>query len=195
MNEKPILFSTPMVQAILAGRKTMTRRIVKIQPYLFDPHGDAKTWVWKHIAGLRPYLSKEMVKHCPYGTPGDHLWVRETWAGGEDYGTIIYKASGTPLPKHTGARWHPSIHMFRRFSRITLEVTGVRVERLQEITEDDAWKEGVHELVDKKRPYIDKWGGTPAKAAFSNLWESINGKKYPWGSNPFVWVIEFSRIK
>ena len=183
--EHPILFSAPMVQAILDGRKTMTRRVLNPQPsvgaYL---HHDEKDG----IAFANP-CSFNKYKY----QVGDRLWVREAWAEGMNVPVpAIYKADKewTDIK----IKWKPSIFMHRWASRITLEITNIRVERLQDITEADAWKEGVHDFIDPKHPYIDKWGGTPAVGAFSNLWQKINGKKYPWSSNPWVWVVEFKKL-
>ena len=180
MRERPILFTAPMVRAILDDRKTMTRRAVKPQPTL--DHG----LVFEGFALGKFGAVSDSVIACPCGTIGDRLWLREAWAGGVDFGTVIYKADGTELPPYNGARWYPSIHMFRRDSRITLEITNVRVERLQEITEEDAIREGV---------VYDEINQITAVKNFMNLWEQIYGNKYPWSSNPWVWVIEFRKVK
>ncbi|MHB8109690.1 MAG: hypothetical protein ACYDHW_06630 [Syntrophorhabdaceae bacterium] len=219
MSNKPILFSGPMVRAILEGRKTMTRRVVKPQPpgwiddfgfNCFTPKGS--------ISGRGYYegeLAEKFIK-MPYH-PRDILWVRETWAlahfSTDEYDHIdaIEEYEG-PIPKEKPdkywsvaynanfddirhdqddrliKKWRPSIFMPRWASRVTLEVTGVRAERLQEITEEDARREGAEWL-----------SGTPINGtnyvrSFSDLWDSINGKEYPWSSNPWVWVIEFRRI-
>ena len=180
MRERPILFTAPMVRAILDDRKTMTRRAVKPQPTL--DHG----LVFEGIALGKFGAVSDSVIACPYGTIGDRLWLREAWAGGVDFGTVIYKADGTELPPYNGARWYPSIHMFRRDSRITLEITNVRVERLHEITEEDAEKEGVS---------FTQYTNANARLHFMELWDSIYGNKYPRSSNPWVWVIEFRKVK
>lgn len=181
MSERPILFSGPMVKAILEGRKTMTRRVVKPQPIdVVKNKGLENSWCAVRLNGAFPAV-------CPYGQVGDRLWVRETWyvENNDDY-YPYYKASEEHpeiFPK-----WRPSIFMPRWASRITLEITGVRVEKLQEITEEDAMKEGVN------------WQDTAglarftAKKLFMTLWDSINGKKYPWASNPWVWVIAFKKL-
>lgn len=186
MRERPILFSTPMVKAILEGRKTQTRRIVKPQPDEIL-HGEP---YW-NIGGFRDDWK-------PWGIKGNCLWVKETWSYATDFGNstdhIFYRASY----KNGGIyddveRWKPSIHMPRHASRITLEITNVRIERLQEITEVDAIKEGVNDLM----PFLyqsDEWQNiTPNRARFAGLWDSINDNKYSWDSNPYVWVIEFQR--
>jgi len=192
MKERPILFSGKMVRAILDGRKTTTRRIVKPQP--------DRSFTWT------AHKQCEAEYKCPYGQAGDRLWVRETWAGlSHNYESdsweqwepsylkesldfpnqLIYRADG----ENELIKWTPSIHMLRWASRITLEITNVRVERLQEITEEDAINEGCGiQLLCPDDEYFK------AKEHFCILWESINGKKYPWSSNPFVWVISFRRV-
>lgn len=180
MKERPILFSGAMVRAILEGRKTQTRRVVKPQPTITE----------SRIA------------------PGDHLWVRETWA-------YVGPGSGSDLPDcveerknpahHTprncwyaangerGIRWTPSIHMPRWASRITLEVTGVRVERVQDITVEDAEREGCDQP-DWPR-YYKGIVVFDAREAFAYLWDDINGPRgHGWERNPWVWVVEFRRL-
>jgi hypothetical protein len=186
--ETPIIFSTPMVQAILEGGKTMTRRVVKCAPY----SGSEEELPTQYIDGNIT---------CPYGQVGDKLWVRETFAvirddlfGGTRHQQ--YKAD-RPYDKYPGdwpedeakgnpdaPKWKPSIHMPKKYARIWLEITDVRVERLQSIENLDALAEGMH---------ID-WSveNNPIKQ-FQKLWDSINGKKHPWESNPWVWIIEFKK--
>ncbi len=207
MKERPILFSAPMVRALLAGTKTQTRRVVKAFD-AFDSSGDL---LWHSLP-------------CPYGEPGHRLWVRETWRhlmsgslpGRVRYG-FGYAAGGKPKwSKHTttvtGAvnaisnaqfsdkpvKWRPSIHMPRRASRITLEVTGVRIERLQAISEEDAKAEGAaHRLApggDLAGAFEDCETPINFRAHFRSLWESINGAG-SWDANPWVWVIEFRRME
>lgn len=223
MKERPILFSAPMVRAILEGRKTMTRRAVK--------NTIAESWlgVGDPGNGFSPEFVALPENHlCPYGQPGDRLWVRETWRVGawdSDYGRIAvdYAASpelgktpwldvpdddvfvrlweqstddamkaNLPLdeegsyhwePGKAPTRWRPSIFMPRWASRITLEIKNVRVERLNEISDDDAMAEGVEHFWSTPRPAV---------ANFWRLWESINGPG-SWDANPWVWVIEFKR--
>lgn len=185
MKEHPILFSTPMVQAILAGRKTMTRRVVKHHP-LIDC-GFSDTFI-KHPDN---YVAED----CPYKVRAK-IWVRETFGLLQEYDEhepIFYKADYTQEDFETQVlpKWKPSIFMPRKFSRITLEITNARVERLQEITEEDAIKEGIN--------YYLANGGKQAeemsmKVQFSQLWDSINGKKYPWSANPWVWRYELEKI-
>ncbi len=164
MKERPIMFSGEMVRAILEGRKTQTRR------------------VWK-----RPELRKadweigDSSIACPYGEVGDRLWVRETWCGGQHGMPVHYKASWTE--HEYGPAWKPSIHMPRKYSRITLEITGVRVERVQDMSVEDAINEGIG------LSSVDPLG------SFGQLWDSINAKcGYGWGVNPWVWVVEFKRV-
>ena len=192
IKERPILFSAPMVRAILDGRKTQTRRVVKRgQVFRFCPGGDlsreersrmnASAFEWESKNPAHPTMD-ELLAICPYGAPGDRLWVRETWQdiGCEDRTEYIYLASvedGYHPPT-----WRPSIHMPRAACRIVLEVVSVRVERLNEITEADAIAEG------------SQCAGVPAATtnagAFAKLWEAINGKG-SWAINPWVWVVEF----
>jgi hypothetical protein len=187
--ERPILFKTEMVKAILEGKKTQTRRVVKSQPkavgkfiengiYTYGNHGD----------------EPDDFVTCPYGQPGDRLWVRETWAAigsaaemkisemnSTWWDMIVYRADANTPVYHD---WKPSIFMPRWASRITLEITEVRVERLQDITEQDAICEGAI-----------AWAG-PGSAIedYQMIWNKINHKTYPWHSNPWVWVISFKRL-
>lgn len=184
MKDIPILFSGPMVQAILEGRKTQTRRIINPQPVDGGPYCGM-------LYGCRDYS-------CPYGAPGDRLWVRESWVTDEKYddlkpslipesAPIEYKA--TDLPFHIG-KSRPSIFMCRWMSRITLEIKDIRVERLKDLSEEDAQAEGcVNDvvLVDGGSDYK----GLYARERFMDLWNSINGKRFPWDSNPWVWAVEF----
>lgn len=203
--ERPILFSAPMIRAILAGAKTQTRRVItshkKAAPYFViyaDRDGGNHRPVYSDdgergcYTDAQGYDVEEQIQ-CPYGAPGDRLWCRETWARDEEDGAMMYRADlgheinadaweqgrieGSPR-----CRWHPSIHMPRWASRITLEVTGVRVERLQDISVDDCWAEGVTLDV-----------AVPAKTQYARLWGSINGPG-SWDANPFVWVITFAMV-
>ncbi|EOK5395677.1 hypothetical protein ACM6SP_004150 [Pseudomonas aeruginosa] len=193
MRERPILFSGPMVRAIIEGRKTVTRRVVKPQPDFLGSMTDPNTPFKTLGAGLHGQIV------CPYGQPGDRLWVRETFAvyGNEKMAAIHYRAD---RPHHVGQKgmgYKPSIHMPRWASRILLEITAVRVERLQEISEQQALAEGVKgEACDHARQAcsdIGCWGDT-AKGAFGFLWESLNGAG-SWAANPWVWVVEFKRVE
>jgi len=196
--ERPILFSGPMVRAILEGRKTQTRRVVKPQPpadhpfpqpcvndgYWWndskDDHDDVSFW---------PTYSTCLP--CPYGKPGDQLWARETHC--KYGGRFIYRADYgdlTPISDGIGGPWKPSIHMPRIASRITLEITGVRVERLQDISEADVIAEGVS----YDMPIVFKSGDDTPRGLFGELWESIHGEG-SWDLDPWVWVIEFQKVE
>lgn len=198
--ERPILFSAPMVRAILDGRKTQTRRAVKGNPInmvrlmhktqAMDGY-DEPTGEFGFCPSPR-VISKHV--RCPYGQAGDTLWVRETWSAPYRYsdmkprdcgGPCWYWADGDPS-EGDWTKPTVSIHMPRWASRISLRVTGVRCERLQDIGEEDAKAEGTQEpsLV----PYIGAcWS---ERDAFARLWESINGNG-SWAKNPWVWVISF----
>lgn len=195
MKERPILFSAPMVLALLAGTKTQTRRIVQPQPTA-EPGRDG-TWMWGHLSlgGLfaEHVFGGCMAKltPCPYGRPGDRLWVRESIrrigpaVGPEEFAASEFIADGAPT---LGDCWPwknpalPSIHCPRGLSRISLEVTCVRVERLCLISENDAKAEGC-EFGETSRP-------PSYRGAYAELWERINGAG-AWNANPWVWVIEF----
>jgi len=206
MKERPILFSAPMVRAILDSTKTQTRRVLRPQPpgsttdvmtwhHPDDERKGAHFWSWGPDPANpgRDYIQPDWAVPCPYGEPGDRLWVRETFSpvpmvwteGGVDHRSdFAYLATGDIIGCH---KWRPSIHMPRSASRITLEITGVRVERLQDISEADALAEGVSAIMDEMRR------ATP-RCDFQALWQSINGPD-SWAANPWVWVIEFKRIK
>ncbi len=180
MTERPILFQGEMVRAILDGRKTQTRRKVKLTA---DGHVQAPS---KH---LRWYPTDPgALQACRYGAPGDTLWVRETWAGHAS--GIDYAADFAVICLPQAGPWRPSIHMPRWASRITLEVKGVRIERLHDITEDDARAEGCDPVV---HPDGAVDCGT-RKTTFASLWEKINGP-FTWNDNPWVWVVSFERVK
>jgi hypothetical protein len=182
LKERPIIFSGPMVRAILDGRKTQTRRVLRRQP--------AGAWA---TPGRRA---------CPYGVPGDRLWVRETWAGpvldiinGDLGERFLYRASDSDWKDCRGrsARWRPSIHMPRSASRLLLEITDLRVQRLQDITEEDARAEGVAAHLESA--LWDGCGEIGYRAHFKDLWDRINSKRGPWESDPWVWVLNFRRMK
>ena len=201
MKERPILFSGPMVRAILEGTKTQTRRVMDRQPEskgcIAQTPADELWYLWPCV---RQNEVVDCFCKCRYGQPGDRLWVRETVAL---VPATAYRGSDgvqqTPNPddptevaiyragwdrSQPGTRWRPSIHMPRWASRITLEITGVRVERVQEISEADMYAEGLD-----RAPY-----GDPS-AGFQVLWDEINGSRgYGWASNPWVWVLEFQRV-
>lgn len=196
---KPILFNTEMVRAILEGRKAVTRRGVKPQPpatSVVRKRGCA--WDWSFWADCD---IGHMIK-LPYH-PGDILWVRETW-NGDWCDHYIYKADGGGAKAAGYAaepKWRPSIHMPREAARIFLRVTDVRVERLQDISREQAIDEGVNDPYDYQPPaWYDKHGLTNNYEidAFAGLWDSTiklaDLTLYGWEANPWVWVIEFERI-
>lgn len=200
MKERPILFSGSMIRAILDGRKTQTRRVVK--------NPDAK---------------------CPYGKVGDRLWVRETYAilnlftGNKQSGGIVFRADVGDCVQYdsyneaggfTISKWKPSIFMPRWASRITLEIVDIRMEHLRDISENDALSEGIitergiigahcaggvhcEVMGEIYFPPIAGYsnGYNLASEAFMDLWDSINGRTHPWNSNPLVWVVEFKQIE
>ena len=184
MKERPILFSTEMVKAILEGRKTQTRRVLRdTTEHRGEQYNPAYIERWKNDEGW--------AKICPYGKVGDRLWVRETFCDDciQDPvpHRVCYKANRENQPASDFCtKWKPSIFMPRWASRITLEITNIRVERVQDIGVKDALAEGVKYDVSVR-------GGDPV-SRYQDLWDSINGEKYPWSSNPWVWVIEFKRI-
>lgn len=208
IKERPILFSAPMVRAILEGRKTVTRRVVKQPPasgWVFGDEYGRITSTHRHKGKFGALIRRGVgtdfpeidIVPCPYGQPGDRLWVRETHSFVPDddepagCSAVLYAADGNQYGK-----LRPSIHMPRWASRILLEVTAVRVERLQDVSEEQAKAEGVDgEPCDHVRQSCDDIGcsGDTAKGAFSFLWESINGAG-SWDANPWVWVVEFKRI-
>lgn len=198
--ETPILFTGEMVLAILDGRKTQTRRIIKPQP---TKHPDG--FIYKgRFDSERLFVTMR----SPYGVPGDKLWVRETFGiitGKHSQrwpkGTIAYRADHGET--HGGIeydlmRWKPSIFMPRKASRINLEVVTVRVERVQDIGRDgrkakDVMAEGITDSkIEQWRKYLHP-DDAPAHT-YGVLWNSINGKTYPWESNPWVWVVEFIKL-
>lgn len=226
---KPILFNTEMVRAILDGRKACTRRLPRKQ--IEEKYLEYEEWVCAVAPPGSTWLSeKEFYEEYPPYQLGDILYVRETWCGlpvneaGHFRGHPIYyyRADGDLRPEGWRGAWQPSIHMPKEAARIWLKVTDVRVERLQEITEDGAEAEGmpdsldypvdkaycplckgegiigtvdVHSLghMDVDCPYCDSY-----RKRFENLWNSINQKSldsYGWDANPWVWVIEFERCE
>jgi hypothetical protein len=231
--ERPILFSAPMVRAVQKGIKTQTRRLINPQPtgnFLGFVHrsirsaNDPKVLRAWFQAGAGELRSREIT--CPYGAPGDRLWVRETWAAfttptyeygeadliegpvSQEEAEVVYSADGQSMPE----RWRPSIFMPRWASRILLEVTEVRVERLQDISEEDARAEGLSTV--SKDGSLWKWGipdadGLPGTdddgwpwhdwerspvAAYRRLWESIHGPG-SWDLNPWVWAVTFRKLQ
>lgn len=236
MKERPIIFSGESVRAILDGRKTQTRRVFKFRCAPYGQHQEHFEWrqvvqipdtfewiFWDHFFTDHEEFTQKAYKpgdgvKCPYGVPGDRLWVRETWAkilerewdweseelsevpfhyeyradlvaGSTDYpgSWPSCEACGNP----EAPKWKPSIHMPRLASRINLEITKIRVERLLDISDDDALAEGVtKEQVDK-----DYYNGPNPIGAYLDLWDSLNAKRgLPSIANPWVFVIEFRRI-
>lgn len=200
--EKPIIFSTPMIEAILDGRKNQTRRVIKPQQMEFAD-GTAE-----QFNSIEHYKDDDFIFKCrnfttfhasPYKV-GQILWVRETWCRGKARNgdnKVIYKAD-VETDLQSIHNWKPSIHMPKEAARIFLKVTNVRVERLQDITEEDAFKEGCIDyqckIGDGKFEDVIEFDLT-ARDAFIDLWDSLNAKRgYSWESNPWVWAIEFEKI-
>lgn len=212
MNERPILFSAPMVRAILEGRKTQTRRVCKVHAGAEPnpPHVDAALWSFSAGPDHRQF-------RCPYGIAGDRLWVREThaflWPDESGYTVdeatglerpwtarecnVEYKAdTNNPYPGDwpedqakgydEAPKWKPSIHMPRHASRILLKVVNVRVQRLQDVTRGDCMAEGC--------PFPNMADGPSPRDWYTKLWGDINGKG-SWERNPWVWVVEFKRVQ
>jgi hypothetical protein len=213
MKERPIIFSGPMVRAILEGRKTQTRRVIKPSP--------------RFPLGQKDYQGRRIWNGyiCPYAV-GDRLWVKETWRHWESGmcdcgsymchcppdGTPVYRATVNPEGDTAADEyyhpWRSPIHMSRWASRITLEITGIRVERVQGISLEDARAEGINCPVEEDMPCVrcgtctDSDRTLPishqcsAISAFAVLWDSINAKRpgAAWNDNPWVWVIEFKRV-
>ncbi|MDO9052912.1 MAG: hypothetical protein Q7U37_03135 [Gallionella sp.] len=232
MKTRPILFSGAMVRAILDGSKTQTRRVVKMPHHMqIEERDDGTQWPWMYDDAH----TSDYWMPCPYGKVGDQLWVRETYqaffedempadrpkgpqhtmgqpANKDRKSFAYYRADGEGVRNVYGEpNWRPSIHMPRKYSRIQLEITGVRVERLNDISEQDAIAEGLKgitkdgNLIKYGIPDADGYPGTddigcpwenwranPADA-YRRLWESINGAG-SWNANPWVWVIEFRMV-
>lgn len=205
MKERPILFNGPMVRAVLADDKMQTRRTNGLE-YFSRPESDPEGWWCARVVDGQAYMVYKQSPHeravrCPYGQPGDRLWVRETWAFGihaiaaqhEEDGPFVYAADGTTQGR-LGDRWRPSIHMPRHACRLVLEITRVRVERLQAINRIDAIAEGVGlnpSAADVAMTTPE--GESMPRVMFRELWEQINGAG-AWDANPWVWVVEFQRL-
>lgn len=189
MTERGMIFNGEMVRAILDGRKTQTRRIMAPQPADDIERGifpNPEAIGWK--SSLRHKHGSTTAHFCPYGKPGDRIWVRETWARyniDQNSHDIAYRAT-TPEDWPEDGRWRPSIHMPRWASRILLEITNVRVERLKSISDSDAIREGCSTA--------DMKSGDCVADVFARLWASIYGAE-SWNANPWVWVIEFKRVE
>ena len=221
IKEKPILFRAAMVRAILDGRKTQTRRLVKPQPVI---NGFSFNRASGDILCRCDYLPPSCLvqpphynhpfldgpeRLCPYGQPGDRLWVKETWQaydGGSfktpfgnartfsnnpKLGDLIEFKADKDLTK-CFISWRSPIHMPRWASRITLEVTEVRVERLQEITEEDAKAEGTEAVSMFDMPRQAVWS---CRQDFAQMWDSHNPAPFDWASNPWVWAVSFRRVE
>jgi hypothetical protein len=234
MSERPILFSAEMVRVILEGKKTQTRRKMSVQPWpdalvtvehfhptVIDRHGDMQPG--KEIFGAH-WDDGEFGLRCPYGAPGDQLWVRETWA--RHASGIDYAADFSAVSRPQAGPWRPSIFMPRPASRITLRITDVRVERLQDISEDDAraegckarpfpgpWWQGYRDLgdgemfhqqavgetapdwmIEPKQMRPTPWLDQSARDGFRSIWMGLHGPG-AWDANPWVWVLAFESVK
>lgn len=224
MNTKPMLFSGHLVRALLEGRKVQTRRPASVESL---PNG-----MITPVSGYAPRSPEEHLSYCPYGQPGDLIWVRETWASvhfsvdyesgicddiydlnGNEDGEIIYRASFGADDEDIecrGFKWRPSIHMPRWASRLTLRITNVRIERLQDISENDAASEGIEVFnedgnlwysgyMQGEESWFDSpeiWHCNDPVQAFKELWDGINYKLGKgWATNPWVWVLDFEVIK
>jgi hypothetical protein len=216
MKERPILFSTPMTKLILDGRKTQTRRVIKpkTRPWVkYFLEAGASVCDWKPWCGdgeddcmwwwLSAYHAQEPLGKCPYGQPGDRLYVREGFAhcpkDFEDTNGIIYRADNKYNGHVASYEWRPSIHMPKAATRITLEITGVRVERVQDISEEDADAEGFNgdfPLNVFPDIFYRDMGHLSIPECFGIVWDSINENRpgCSWADNPWVWVLEFRRI-
>jgi hypothetical protein len=205
-----------MVRATVSGSKTQTRRVVTPQPIYGDVMNTFSSWMFKKRNGpgnwLFPNATENVIAECPFGVPGDRLWIRETFLyAGPGSGSDLpsYREERASPENHIAANcwfratqpddtlaWTPSIHMPRWASRITLEVTGVRVERLQNISEEDALAEGVEQ--DAQGFHIDggrHFHAASARESYSSLWDSLAPPAgSTWADNPWVWVVEFKRV-
>lgn len=216
MKERPILMSAPMVRALLDCSKTQTRRVCKPAANLSEVVGiedpreigqrplevPGSGWFGDAEGEVDPFF-------CPYGKPGDRLWVRETFVIEDErdpQSSVVYRATDAGSVYSMGQQlpWRPSIFMPRWASRISLEITGVRVERLQYISVADALAEGIKITVDTTgKPMVRIGGKCPpvqyikdnslAVAEYASLWDTINGQG-SWAANPWVWVVEFKRV-
>lgn len=216
MGKRPIIFSGPMVRAILSGTKTATRRPIKPQPHRVSTHTERLRglsgettiitvpdgWRWRDLYGSDggAHFTNNLASYCPYGKPGDTLWVRETHrftTGSEDapLQTVRYRADfcDSQALQAKQFKWRPSIFMPRWASRITLEVTRVRVERVQDITIDDLRREGVLTPEDERKCRASFTGAQFARDLWRGRWDAIYKKRFPFDSNPWVWIVDFAR--
>ncbi|WP_312112024.1 hypothetical protein [Pantoea septica] len=237
MTERPIIFNADMVRAVLNGSKTQTRRVIQSAAKNMQARGHevishrapGDKWYGDYVYSMRDrsgvwqdFTNEQFLAKCPFGAVGDRLWVRETFATLEPgsyepvtpcdgYAQVVRYAASDRLANSDrdvrGFNWRPSIHMPRWASRITLEITGVRVERLQDISHRDACREGLfreeYNWRENEFPLDDiayrtsptaKTRFSCPKQCFQELWESIY-KPESWQANPWVWVIEFRRVE
>ena len=236
VRERPIIIQAESVRAILAGRKTQTRRVVKPQPgdvlppirvEEYEPvrvDRNGEEYAGEPIFGAYS-ADGEWGVRCPYGAPGDRLWVREAWRpwfNESEYAVVQYRADGATrkpegLDVATGwhfahecdyatdeSPWRSPLFMPRWASRLTLEITDVRVQRLQEISEQDAEAEGIVRVDDigdgnTAPAYAGTDGsftnGWSAQSALARVWDAINGRRFPWSANPWVWAVTFKRVE
>lgn len=211
MKEHPILMSGPLVRATLSGLKTQTRRLFKVRGCGTSRPVTLPTERVHYDGQAALYSSGDYVSPpypCPFGAVGDHLWIRETWTEAE--GILYYRATDREINEDErldGMCWRPSIHMPRRASRLTLEVTAIRVERLQDISEEDAQAEGIEQWKSSDPAYT--WVGGPekrgqrsaavychktARDAFATLWDSLAPAAAKWADNPWVWAIGYQKV-
>lgn len=194
---RPIVFTGAMVRAILADRKTQTRRVVKPQP-----DSDINP-VWLPEERLWQWATKASRRACPYGQPGDRLWVKETWQDLQAMNIqaeheAVYRATDPDWESYAGWKWRSPRFMPRWASRIDRELTGVRVERVQEISEQDAIAEGIFQHRDGKFQQAEGVGPYTENPllAFRWLWDALNANRgFSWQDNPWVWVNEFKRLE
>lgn len=201
MKERPILMNGDMVQAILRGQKTQTRRPVMPQPVRTAP-GTTHGWEWEHHGKPAIWIAEVHLKHCPFGQPGDRLWVRETFAEISPSSTV-YQADDDTALKGTKHRWTPSIHMPRRLSRITLEITDISARHVQDITEEDAWAEGT-EVLENNWSAADLCATAKrydlcvedSRCTYAHLWDTLYASRgLGWAANPWVWIVSFKRLE
>lgn len=204
IKERPILFSAPMIRAILDDRKTQTRRVVKLDAELRGRGCTGLDGAWvdpglgagAYMKVPGPHETAHRL-YSPYGYKRDRLWVRETWRvrGGQEYEyqrhqpSVVYKASADATDL---GPWKPSIFMRRWASRITLAIETIRVQRLGEISEEDAIAEGVDAVSVEKVQRQATW---TRRSDYRQLWDKLNARRgFGWATNPWVWVIEFRRV-
>ncbi|HHX5675160.1 TPA: hypothetical protein ACVFEZ_005098 [Klebsiella pneumoniae] len=215
ITERGMIFNAEMVRALLSGRKTQTRRIIKPQPEATLSGSLSGKWLSRPLNGLLLPKIEDIAIHCPFGSVGDRIWVREAFrvhSRATDVATLVYKASErnswteqtrrVPVAvcnkPATPEKWTPSLHMPHWASRILLEITNVRVERLNAISEEDARAEGIIDggclNCGEPEPCGCANPEPDATDAFAYLWQSVYGQE-SWNANPWVWVISFERIE